>query len=47
MQMKSLRYKTDKEDFYDLEFNYTEVENNDEEDLDLASHVIMVSLGLS
>ena len=41
------RYKTDKEDFYDLEFNYTEVENNDEEDLDLASHAIMVSLGLS
>ena len=41
------RYKTDKEDFYDLEFKYTEVENNDEEDLDLASHAIMVSLGLS
>ena len=41
------RYKTDKEDFYNLEFKYTEVENNDEEDLDLASHAIMVSLGLS
>ena len=41
------RYKTDKEDFYDLEFKYTEIENNDEEDLDLASHAIMVSLGLS
>jgi guanylate kinase len=41
------RYKTDKEDFYDLEFKYIEVENNDEEDLDLASHAIMVSLGLS
>ena len=41
------RYKTDKEDFYDLEFKYTEVENNDEEDLGLASHAIMVSLGLS
>lgn len=41
------RYKTDKEDFYNLEFKYIEIENNDEEDLDLASRAIMVSLGLS
>ena len=41
------RYKTDKEDFYDLEFKYTEVENNDEEDLDLATVVIVGQLGLT
>ena len=41
------RYKTDKEDFYDLEFKYTEVENNDEEDLDLATVAIVGQLGLT
>ena len=40
------RYMADKEDFCDLEFQYTIVENNDEEDLDLATHAIMVDLGL-
>ena len=41
------RYKTDKEDFFDLEFMYTEVENNDAEDLDLASRAIVGQLGLT
>ena len=41
------RYKTDKEDFFDLEFRYTEVENNDAEDLDLASKAIVAQLGLT
>ena len=41
------RYKTDKEDFCDLEFMYTEVENNDAEDLDLATVAIVGQLGLT
>jgi guanylate kinase len=41
------RYKTDKEDFFDLEFKYIEVENNDTEDLDLASKAIVGQLGLT
>ena len=41
------RYKTDKEDFFDLEFRYTEVENNDVEDLDLAARAIVGQLGLT
>lgn len=41
------RYKTDKEDFCDLEFNYIEVENEDAEDLGLASYAILVQLGLA
>ena len=41
------RYKTDKEDFFDLEFRYTEVENNDAEDLDLAPKAIVAQLGLT
>ena len=41
------RYSTDKADFSNLNFKYTEVENNDAEDLDLASHAIMVQLGLA
>ena len=41
------RYKTDKEDFFDLEFRYTEVENNDAEDLDLATVAIVGQLGLT
>ena len=40
------RYKTDKEDFFDLEFYYTEVENEDREDLDLATNAILSQLGL-
>ena len=40
------RYKTDKEDFFDLEFHYTEVENEDKEDLDLATDAILSQLGL-
>ena len=40
------RYKTDKEDFFDLEFYYTEVENEDKEDLDLATNAILSQLGL-
>jgi guanylate kinase len=38
------RYKTDKEDFFDLEFSYIEVENNDEEDLELATCAILSQL---
>ena len=41
------RYKADKEDFFDLEFYYCEIENNDEEDLDLAAYAILSQLGLS
>ena len=41
------RYKTDKEDFFDLEFSYIEVENNDEEDLGLATYAILSQLGLT
>ena len=40
------RYKTDKEDFFDLEFRYVEVENEDKEDLDLATNAILSQLGL-
>lgn len=40
------RYKTDKEDFFDLEFYYTEVENEDKEDLDLATNAILSQIGL-
>ena len=40
------RYKTDKEDFFDLEFYYIEVENEDREDLDLATNAILSQLGL-
>lgn len=41
------RYGADKEDFFDLEFNYCEIENNDEEDLDLAPFAILSSLGVT
>lgn len=41
------RYKTDKEDFCDLEFAYCEVENNDEEDLELGTYAILSQLGLT
>lgn len=40
------RYKTDKKDFFDLEFYYTEVKNEDKEDLDLATNTILSQLGL-
>lgn len=40
------RYKTDKDDFMNLEFNYTEIENQDEEDLELALYALAVQLGL-
>ena len=40
------RYKTDKDDFFDLEFRYVEVENEDKEDLDLATNAILSQLGL-
>ena len=40
------RYKTDKEDFFNLEFRYVEVENEDKEDLDLATNAILSQLGL-
>lgn len=41
------RYKADEEDFFDLEFAYTEIENEDEEDLELASYAILSQLGLT
>ena len=41
------RYKTDKEDFYDLEFSYKEVKNENKEDLDFATEWIMSQLGTS
>ena len=41
------RYKADEEDFCDLEFMYTEIENEDEEDLELASYAILSQLGLT
>ena len=41
------RYKTDKEDFCDLEFTYYEVENNDEEELELGVYTILSQLGLT
>lgn len=40
------RYKTDKEDFFDLEFMYTEIKNEDKEDLNLATSAILSQLGL-
>lgn len=40
------RYKTDKEDFDELNFHYNTIENNDEEDLDLATYAILHDLGL-
>ena len=40
------RYKTDKEDFFNLEFHYVEVENEDKEDLDLATNAILSQLEL-
>ena len=39
--------ETLKEDFFDLEFSYIEVENNDEEDLGLATYAILSQLGLT
>lgn len=41
------RYKTDKEDFCDLEFAYCEIENNSEKDLELGTYVILSQLGLT
>ena len=35
------RYKTDKEDFSNLDFYYTEIENEDEEDMELAVEAIL------
>ena len=35
------RYKTDKEDFSNLNFCYTEIENEDEEDMELAVEAIL------
>lgn len=41
------RYKTDKEDFCDLEFTYYEIENNSEKDLELGTYAILSQLGLT
>lgn len=41
------RYKTDKEDFCDLEFTYYEIENNNEKDLELGTCAILSQLGLT
>ena len=41
------RYKTDKEDFCDLEFTYCEIENNSEKDLELGTCAILSQLGLT
>ena len=41
------RYKTDKEDFCDLEFTYYEIENNNEEELELGTYTILSQLGLT
>lgn len=41
------RYKTDKEDFCDLEFTYYEIENNSEKDLELGTCAILSQLGLT
>lgn len=41
------RYGTDKEDFSNLNFYYNEIENNDEEDLELAVSAIIEDLGLA
>ena len=38
------RYSTDKNDFKDLKFYYNIIENNDEEDLDLAIYAIIMDL---
>ena len=35
------RYKTDKEDFSNLDFYYTEIENEDKEDMELAVEAIL------
>lgn len=41
------RYGADKADFQNLEIDYyTEIENEDEEDLELATHAILQDLGL-
>ena len=41
------RYKTDKDDFYDLEFEYTELQNEINLDLSLAVKKILSQLGLT
>jgi hypothetical protein len=40
------RYSTDKVDFSDLEFEYTEINNNEFEDLDKSSLLIAQTFGL-
>ena len=40
------RYTTDKIDFSSLPFSYTEIENQDVEDLNLATYAILSQLGL-
>jgi guanylate kinase len=40
------RYSTDKTDFSDLEFEYTEINNNELEDLDKSSLLIAETFGL-
>ena len=41
------RYSADKEDFKILDFYYTEIENIDEEDLELATYAILSDLGMA
>jgi len=40
------RYSTDKKDFSHLDFKYTEIDNNNKEDLELAAKAILNQLGL-
>ena len=40
------RWTTDQNDFKDLDFYYIAIENNDEEDLDLATYAILQELNL-
>ena len=41
------RYKNDKYDFCDLEFEYYEIENNNEKDLELCTYAILSQLGFT
>ena len=41
------RYSADKKDFETLDFYYTEVENIDEKDLELATYAILSDLGMA
>ena len=40
------RYAADNKDFKNLEFYYQSIENNDEEDMELAAHAILAELSL-